>query len=176
MMKMLCGLLIFIVIGGDITEALPKCLPVNAPALQQVAGTLPMFVDELPKMPRVYGYTSGRGHSFKPGKLTIGMFQTQWIVDAIVDFSTTSATECLLNNDAQYPYPAGPSPNLFNGRVMKFIILPGSPNPPDRSSVPVSLRTYTSVNNIKPSLTRHITLRTQFASTMLVAVSAVGLW
>lgn len=79
MMKMLFGYLIFIVIGRNVSEALPKCLQVTVPAIQQVTGALPMYVDELPQMPIVYGYASGHGSSPKPGHLTIGMFEKQWV-------------------------------------------------------------------------------------------------
>lgn len=74
MMGKLWGFMIFVTIGGNIAGA----LPVTAPGLPQVVGALPMYVDELPQMPRVYGYTPSHG-SFKPGRLTIGMFKNQWV-------------------------------------------------------------------------------------------------
>ncbi|CAL5442374.1 unnamed protein product [Camellia sinensis] len=52
--------------------------PVTEAALEKVAASLKMYVDELPEMPKLYGYTKGYGDSTKPGKLTIGMYETKW--------------------------------------------------------------------------------------------------
>nr|DAD19293.1 TPA_asm: hypothetical protein HUJ06_020756 [Nelumbo nucifera] len=45
--------------------------------LYQVAASLQMFVDELPELPKLYGY-SMRYRSPLPGRLTIGMYQKKW--------------------------------------------------------------------------------------------------
>ncbi|XP_077242315.1 multicopper oxidase LPR1 homolog 1-like [Tasmannia lanceolata] len=64
------------------------------------------------------------------------------IADVIIDFSTSSANEAFLSNDAPYPYPTGNAVDGLNGKVMKFIISPRNPNPPDNSKIPASLINY----------------------------------
>ncbi|KAJ1684886.1 hypothetical protein LUZ63_016276 [Rhynchospora breviuscula] len=51
--------------------------PVSEQYLQAVAGSLEMYVDALPQMPKIYGYSlsGGRPSSIK---LTIGMFVKKW--------------------------------------------------------------------------------------------------
>ncbi|KAK4752566.1 hypothetical protein SAY87_021372 [Trapa incisa] len=80
------------------------------------------------------------------------------IADVIVDFSATTATESLLNNDAPYPYPTGLSPDQFNGRVMKFIIQAGPTNPPDNSTIPPKIKTYSPSTIKNARQIRYITL------------------
>eukprot|EP00253_Pinus_taeda_P036199 PITA_36199 len=63
---LLCCFLGFVVLDG-VTDA----------TLHSVAASLQMFVDELPDMPKLEGYTFEYG-KLKPGELRIGMFQTQW--------------------------------------------------------------------------------------------------
>lgn len=76
--------------------------------------------------------------------------------DVIIDFSTTEAKEVMLKNGAPYPYPSGSSVDRLNGEVMKFVVLSGNPNPPDRSRVPPSLRVYSTTQ--KPTVKRYIVL------------------
>ncbi|XP_019053771.1 PREDICTED: multicopper oxidase LPR1-like [Nelumbo nucifera] len=64
------------------------------------------------------------------------------IADVIIDFSTSSATEAVLKNDAPYPYPVGSSVDQLNSVVMKFIIPPGNPTEPDTPKIPSSLVSY----------------------------------
>ncbi|KAK1325376.1 hypothetical protein QJS10_CPA01g01443 [Acorus calamus] len=52
--------------------------PVTDADLQQIAGTLEMFVDELPHMPKINGYTVGVDGTNNPKHLTIGMYQKKW--------------------------------------------------------------------------------------------------
>jgi len=42
-------------------------------------GKLKMFVDDLPDMPRLYGFNSVHG-IIKPASLQIGMFSTKWVL------------------------------------------------------------------------------------------------
>ncbi|KAF3337573.1 Multicopper oxidase LPR1 [Carex littledalei] len=51
--------------------------PVTQQTLQQVAASLQMYVDPLPQMPTIYGY-SMRGGIPVSVNLTIGMYQTKW--------------------------------------------------------------------------------------------------
>ncbi|XP_019055919.1 PREDICTED: multicopper oxidase LPR1-like [Nelumbo nucifera] len=46
--------------------------------LHQVAASLEMFVDELPRMPTVYGFSYDHHGSPTPAHPTIGMFQKKW--------------------------------------------------------------------------------------------------
>lgn len=46
--------------------------------LLQVAASLQMYVDELPQLPELYGYTTINGVP-KSANLTIGMYQTSWV-------------------------------------------------------------------------------------------------
>lgn len=43
-----------------------------------VAALLTMFVDELPRMPKLHGYSMLRGAPV-PAHLTIGMFSKKWV-------------------------------------------------------------------------------------------------
>ncbi|XP_010243812.1 PREDICTED: multicopper oxidase LPR1-like [Nelumbo nucifera] len=51
--------------------------PFTDAILTQVAGSLRMFVDELPQIPTLLGHSNG-AVSPKPGSLTIGMYQKKW--------------------------------------------------------------------------------------------------
>ncbi|OAY66428.1 Multicopper oxidase LPR1 [Ananas comosus] len=51
--------------------------PVTQQTLQKVAGSLQMYVDPLPQMPKIYGYNLRNG-SPVPVNLTIGMYQKMW--------------------------------------------------------------------------------------------------
>lgn len=52
--------------------------PVTQQTLQKVAGSLQMYVDPLPQMPKIYGYNLRNG-SPVPVNLTIGMYQKMWV-------------------------------------------------------------------------------------------------
>lgn len=51
---------------------------VTADELYEIASSLKMFVDELPKMPTLKGYMLGRDGDLKAGELRIGMFEKKW--------------------------------------------------------------------------------------------------
>ncbi|XP_010278883.1 PREDICTED: multicopper oxidase LPR1-like [Nelumbo nucifera] len=51
--------------------------PITEASLQQVAASLQMFVDELPQMPKLYGYSMLYRLPI-PSSLTIGMYQKKW--------------------------------------------------------------------------------------------------
>lgn len=80
------------------------------------------------------------------------------IADVVIDFSITTPAESLLNNDALFPYPTGPPPDQFSGRVMRFIVQAGPSSPADNSSVQPTLKTYSPCTTLRASLTRYITL------------------
>ncbi|KAJ1282821.1 hypothetical protein BS78_03G080900 [Paspalum vaginatum] len=51
--------------------------PVSEDSLEKVAASLEMYVDMLPQMPKVLGYSLKSGHP-TPTHLTIGMYQKKW--------------------------------------------------------------------------------------------------
>ena len=59
--------------------------PVTQQVLQQVAASLQMYVDPLPQMPTIYGYSMRSGEPFSVN-LTIGMYQTKWVIFYILSF------------------------------------------------------------------------------------------
>ncbi|XP_028547946.1 multicopper oxidase LPR1-like, partial [Dendrobium catenatum] len=61
------------------------------------------------------------------------------IADVIVNFADSPSQSVILLNDASYPFPTGDQPDEFSGKVMKFIIYPGSNNHQDPSHVPKRL-------------------------------------
>ncbi|XP_030537554.2 multicopper oxidase LPR1 homolog 1-like isoform X2 [Rhodamnia argentea] len=61
-----------------LTEArTPPSPPVTDTTLFQVASSLRMYVDELPLIPKLFGYTVVNGVP-QPANLTIGMYKTTW--------------------------------------------------------------------------------------------------
>lgn len=55
--------------------------PITNTALKKIAASLEMYVDQLPQIPKLLGYSTraNYGRSIEPGRLTIGMFQTKWV-------------------------------------------------------------------------------------------------
>ncbi|KAL6626656.1 hypothetical protein ACP70R_030382 [Stipagrostis hirtigluma subsp. patula] len=51
--------------------------PVSEGTLHKVAGSLEMYVDKLPQMPKIFGYSMKIGRP-TPANLTIGMYQKKW--------------------------------------------------------------------------------------------------
>ncbi|XP_073000180.1 multicopper oxidase LPR1 homolog 4-like [Typha latifolia] len=51
--------------------------PVTEETLQKVAGSLQMYVDPLPQMPKIYGYSMHKGQPVSVN-LTIGMYKKTW--------------------------------------------------------------------------------------------------
>ncbi|XP_010243814.1 PREDICTED: multicopper oxidase LPR1-like [Nelumbo nucifera] len=80
------------------------------------------------------------------------------IADVIIDFSTSKATNIILKNNANYPYPNGSSVDNLNSNVMKFVITPGNPTVPDTSTIPASLVTYKASTTDAAVATRYIVL------------------
>ncbi|KAJ9132059.1 hypothetical protein P3X46_034572 [Hevea brasiliensis] len=80
------------------------------------------------------------------------------IADVIIDFSKASAKESVLTNDAPYPYPTGNSVDELNSKIMKFIINPKSPTPPDTSRVPPNLVEYQTASTAGAAVTRYIVM------------------
>jgi hypothetical protein len=52
--------------------------PVSEDTLEKVAASLDMYVDVLPQMPRVLGYSLKYGRP-APAHLNIGMYQKKWV-------------------------------------------------------------------------------------------------
>lgn len=54
--------------------------PVSEDTLEKVAASLEMYVDVLPQMPKVLGYSIKHGRPTPtPTHLTIGMYQKKWV-------------------------------------------------------------------------------------------------
>ncbi|KAL5228151.1 hypothetical protein ABZP36_016416 [Zizania latifolia] len=70
-------LAVFLLIVAGVAAATRQPPPVTGDDLQKVAGSLEMYVDELPRMPKVYGFSMRYGHP-TPVRLTIGMYQKKW--------------------------------------------------------------------------------------------------
>lgn len=68
-------MLMFVTVATGFSTTPP---PVTEQTLQKIAGSLEMYVDLLPQMPKIYGY-SMEGGSPKPVKLTIGMYEKKWV-------------------------------------------------------------------------------------------------
>lgn len=75
-------LLVLVSVASHISQGTSKYAapppPVTEAALHKIAASLDMFVEELPQMPRLYGY-SRRDGSPLPGNLTIGMYEKKWV-------------------------------------------------------------------------------------------------
>lgn len=75
MQQRLAAALVAVVVVGVASAQAP---PVTSALLQQVAGSLQMYVDALPVMPKIRGYDFQNGRVV-PVNLTIGMFQKNWV-------------------------------------------------------------------------------------------------
>ncbi|XP_038985592.1 LOW QUALITY PROTEIN: multicopper oxidase LPR1 homolog 4-like [Phoenix dactylifera] len=76
-MKSKMELVLMLLLMMSLAGAQNPSPPVTQQTLQQVAGSLQMYVDPLPNMPKIYGYSMQNG-SPKPVTLTIGMYQKTW--------------------------------------------------------------------------------------------------
>lgn len=75
-------LLIIVLVTGSCNTA-----PVTEGTLKSIAASLPMYVDELPQIPKLLGYSiSSYGKTIKPGRLIIGMYQIQWVFFTCLKF------------------------------------------------------------------------------------------
>ncbi|XP_057995041.1 multicopper oxidase LPR1 homolog 1-like [Hevea brasiliensis] len=70
------AVLLLIMVSCSISMAQPS--PVTEATLHEIAASLQMYVDELPEMPKLFGYTTNKYGSPNPAKLTIGMYQIKW--------------------------------------------------------------------------------------------------
>jgi len=68
-------LCVLILIHASVTKA----ANVTEQQLQEIALSLEMFVDELPEMPTLQGYTFGQDGHLKAGELRIGMFEKKCV-------------------------------------------------------------------------------------------------
>ncbi|XP_010258861.1 PREDICTED: multicopper oxidase LPR1-like isoform X2 [Nelumbo nucifera] len=78
--------------------------------------------------------------------------------DVVIDFSTSTATEIVMNNNAAYPNPTGSPVDNLNSKVMKFVNAPGNPRAPDSSKIPASLVNYKASTTDAAATTRYIVL------------------
>nr|CAB3472392.1 unnamed protein product [Digitaria exilis] len=69
--------LIFAVAAGVAAGFRPGPPPVSEGTLQKVAASLEMYVDVLPQMPKLLGYSLKYGRP-APARLTIGMYEKKW--------------------------------------------------------------------------------------------------
>ncbi|KAL5220135.1 hypothetical protein ABZP36_024848 [Zizania latifolia] len=72
----LAAVVVVVVAAGNAAAQAPPA-PVTSAVLQMVAGSLQMYVDALPQMPKIQGYGS-QGNQVVAVNLTIGMFQKNW--------------------------------------------------------------------------------------------------
>ncbi|KAK4774393.1 hypothetical protein SAY86_009328 [Trapa natans] len=68
--------LLTVLIGTRASRAPP--LPVTEASLHKTASSLEKFVDELPMLPKLYGYKKLNGKPI-PASLTIGMYAKKWV-------------------------------------------------------------------------------------------------
>ncbi|XP_072999835.1 multicopper oxidase LPR1 homolog 4-like [Typha latifolia] len=69
--------LAFVLLFAMSLVAAQTITPVTPSSLQKLAGSLQMYVDSLPQMPKIYGYGMQNGSPVSVN-LTIGMFKTTW--------------------------------------------------------------------------------------------------
>ncbi|KAJ4973345.1 hypothetical protein NE237_006519 [Protea cynaroides] len=72
LLPVLLVLLTMRICGGAATSS-----PVTEATLREVAASLQMYVDKLPQIPKLFGYSMQNGLA-EPGNLTIGMFEKKW--------------------------------------------------------------------------------------------------
>lgn len=78
--------------------------------------------------------------------------------DVIIDFSSTKAKECVLKNDAPYPFPSGDPVDHLNSKIMKFVIIDDDGKVYDESKIPRKLASYPVATTEGAAATRYITL------------------
>ncbi|KAF7044270.1 hypothetical protein CFC21_053523 [Triticum aestivum] len=71
------ALAVLLVLAGLAAGTRPPPPPVSEDTLEKVAGSLEMYVDRLPQMPKVRGYSVERGRA-TPVHLAVGMYQKKW--------------------------------------------------------------------------------------------------
>ncbi|KAF7047399.1 hypothetical protein CFC21_056335 [Triticum aestivum] len=71
------ALTVLLVLAGLATGTRPPPPPVSEDTLEKVAGSLEMYVDRLPQMPKIHGYSMERGRA-TPVHLAVGMYRKKW--------------------------------------------------------------------------------------------------
>ncbi|VAH95378.1 unnamed protein product [Triticum turgidum subsp. durum] len=71
------ALAVLLVLAGLAAGTRPPPPPVSEETLEKVAGSLEMYVDRLPQMPKVRGYSMERGRA-TPVHLAVGMYRKKW--------------------------------------------------------------------------------------------------
>jgi len=83
--RVAAALVVLVAVAGvAVVSAQVPPPPVTTALLQQVAGSLQMYVDPLPQMAKIRGYGFQQGRVV-PVNLTIGMFQKKWVRTYIDD-------------------------------------------------------------------------------------------
>ena len=70
--------LLLLVAAAGVAAGFRTGPPVSKDTLEKVAASLEMYVDELPQMPKVLGYSLKYGRP-EPTHLTIGMYEKKWV-------------------------------------------------------------------------------------------------
>jgi hypothetical protein len=71
-------LAILLLLVGVTAATRPPPSPVSEDTLEKVAGSLEMYVDRLPQMPKIHGYSMEHGRP-TPVHLGVGMYQKKWV-------------------------------------------------------------------------------------------------
>ncbi|XP_037422337.1 multicopper oxidase LPR1 homolog 1-like [Triticum dicoccoides] len=71
------ALAVLLALAGLAAGTRPPPPPVSEDTLEKVAGSLEMYVDRLPQMPKVRGYSMERGRA-TPVHLAVGMYRKKW--------------------------------------------------------------------------------------------------
>lgn len=100
----------------------------------------------------------GSDASYLPSPVKTGhiLLAPSEIADVIVDFSKIKGQECLLTNDAPYPYPSGDMVDHLNSMIMKFVV--AFDGHEDASQVPQQLVSYPRATIKEANKLRYISL------------------
>ncbi|KAF7052178.1 hypothetical protein CFC21_060312 [Triticum aestivum] len=71
------ALAVLLMLAGLAAGTRPPQPPVSEDTLEEVAGSLEMYVDRLPQMPKIHGYSMERGRA-TPVHLAVGMYRKKW--------------------------------------------------------------------------------------------------
>ncbi|VAI01340.1 unnamed protein product [Triticum turgidum subsp. durum] len=82
------ALTVLLVLAGLATGTRPPPPPVSEDTLEKVAGSLEMYVDRLPQMPKIHGYSMERGRA-TPVHLAVGMYRKKWVMKFVVEPAKT---------------------------------------------------------------------------------------
>lgn len=72
------ALAVLLLLAGLAAGTRPPPPPVSEDTLEKVAGSLEMYVDRLPQMPKLRGYSVEHGRA-TPVHLAVGMYRKKWV-------------------------------------------------------------------------------------------------